>query len=194
MSIFSFIGVLIWYAVATVIVAVITLMLLRLVTIYADVNPFNRTALFIRRYSDPLINPVRSKLMGFGFDPKFAPLITILVTILLGWFFLQLAGDVLFTLAGITKSILGGAPLALIGYALYGVLAVYVLLIFMYVLFSWVVSYTNPLMRFLTRVTEPVLAPARRLIPPLGSVDISPIIVIFLLQIFQKAIAGTLLG
>ena len=36
--------------------------------------------------------------------------------------------------------------------------------------------------RFLDAVTRPVLAPFQRIIPPLGGVDISPIIVILLLQ------------
>ncbi len=193
MSLFDLIGLLLWYAVVTIIVAVIVLMLLRFAVAYADINPFSRTALLIRRFSDPLVNPVRGKLMGFGFDPKFAPLLTVLVTILLGYFLLILTGDMVFTLNGITKSLLSGAPLALVGYILYGLLSVYVLLIFVYVVFSWVVSYSNPVMRFLTRATDPILLPARRLIPPLGTMDISPIIIIFVLQLLQKAIAGTLL-
>ncbi len=193
MSLFDLIGLLLWYAVVTIIVAVIVLMLLRFAVAYADINPFSRTALLIRRFSDPLVNPVRGKLMGFGFDPKFAPLLTVLVTILLGYFLLILTGDMVFTLKGITKSLLSGAPLALVGYILYGLLSVYVLLIFVYVVFSWVVSYSNPVMRFLTRATDPILLPARRLIPPLGTMDISPIIIIFVLQLLQKAIAGTLL-
>jgi YggT family protein len=36
--------------------------------------------------------------------------------------------------------------------------------------------------RFLEAVTRPVLAPFQRIIPPLGGVDISPIIVILILQ------------
>jgi YggT family protein len=42
-------------------------------------------------------------------------------------------------------------------------------------------------------VTEPVLGPFRRLIPPLGFLDISPIVVLLLLDLFQRAVAGTLL-
>jgi YggT family protein len=49
-------------------------------------------------------------------------------------------------------------------------------------------------MRFLLVVTEPVLGPFRRIIPPLGMFDISPIVVLLLLDLFQRAIAGTLLA
>ncbi|MBO9546140.1 YggT family protein [Caulobacter sp.] len=51
---------------------------------------------------------------------------------------------------------------------------------------------------FLDRVTDPVLAPFRRIIPSLGGVDISPIIVLLLLQGLQiyilPALQGTLLN
>jgi len=39
-------------------------------------------------------------------------------------------------------------------------------------------------------VTEPVLGPARRIIPPLGMFDLSPIVVIFALQILSGVIRG----
>ncbi len=193
MEIFKFLGSLFWYSVVTMICAVIALMLLRFAISYADLNPFSRTALLIRRYSDPLVNPVRGGLLRYGINPKFAPLLTILITILVGYFFLQLVGEVLFTAAGMTASLLTANVLLLVGFLLYGLLAVFSLLIIVRVIFSWGMSYSNPLMRFLVRVTEPILAPARRIIPTIGMFDISPIIVIFVLQLFQQAIRGVLL-
>jgi YggT family protein len=50
----------------------------------------------------------------------------------------------------------------------------------------------NPIVRFLIQVTEPVLEPARRLIPPIGMIDISPIVVFFALQ--RYFICGLLAG
>lgn len=51
---------------------------------------------------------------------------------------------------------------------------------------------------FLDRVTDPILRPFRRLIPPLGGVDISPIIVLLILtgvkDILLPALQNTLLG
>ncbi len=193
MEVFKFLGVLSWYAVVTAIFAVIALMLLRFAINYADINPFSRTALLIRRYSDPLVNPVRGGLLNYGIDPKFAPLLTILIAILVGYFFLQLVGEVLFTAAGMTASLLTANVLLLVGFLLYGLLAVFSLLIIVRVIFSWGMSYSHPLMRFLVRVTEPILAPARRIIPTIGMFDISPILVIFVLQLFQQAIRGVLL-
>jgi YggT family protein len=48
-------------------------------------------------------------------------------------------------------------------------------------------------MRFLVNATDPLLLPLRRIIPPLGMVDISPIVAFIILWLFQAAIAGTLL-
>lgn len=183
----------IWYAIAISIMGVIVLMLLRLLVTYADMNPFSRTALSVRNWSDPLVNPVRRALAGYSVDPKYAPLIVVLIAILLGWFALQLVQAVLFTLEGVIRSAQRGAMISLVGFLLYGLLAIYSLLIFIRIVFSWGLSPRNRLMHFLIRATEPVLAPFRRMIPPLGMFDISAIVVLLLLRLLQTAIAGTLI-
>lgn len=183
----------IWYAVVAAIITVIALMLLRLILNYADVNPFSKPALLVRRLSDPLVDPVRSGLARAGLDPKIAPIGTILIAILLGYFALQLVGTFLGTITGVIISLERGAVISLIGYLLYGLLSLYSLLIFMRIVFSWGASSTNRVLRFLIKVTEPVLGPFRRIIPPLGMFDISPIVVLLLLSLFQTAVQGTLI-
>ncbi|HEX8747598.1 MAG TPA: YggT family protein [Pyrinomonadaceae bacterium] len=183
----------VWYAVACGLIAVIALMLLRLLVTYADMNPFSRTFINIRSMSDPLINPVRRSLARAGVDPKYSPLVVILVALVLGYFTVQLTKEVLDTIRGVAVSFQSGAFISVVGYLLKGVLAVYTLLIFMRIVFSWGVSSVNRVMRFLIRVTEPVLAPFRRIIPPLGMFDISPIVVLLLLRLLQEFVAGTLI-
>jgi len=73
------------------------------------------------------------------------------------------------------------------------VLAIYSLMIFMRIIISWGVSPHNRLLHFLIRATEPVLGPFRRLIPPIAFIDISPIVVLFLLGLFQSAVFATML-
>jgi YggT family protein len=182
-----------WYVVVGAIVGIILLVLARVVVNYADMNPFSRTAITIRQFSDPLVNPVRRGLMMYGINQHIAPFITILIAILAGWFLLKLVGAVLFTASGIITSLERGALVSLIGYILFGVLAVYSLLIIARIILSWGMSFQNKLMRFLVRLTDPILIPFRRIIPPLGMFDISPIIVLLILQLFQTAIAETLI-
>ncbi|MDT4897247.1 MAG: YggT family protein [Acidobacteriota bacterium] len=193
MSLIASIYLFIWYGVVAVIITVIVLMLLRLALNYADVNPFSRPALLVRRFSDPLVDPVRRGLARAGLDPKIAPIGTILIAILLGYFALQLVGTFLGTIAGVIDSLGRGAIVSLIGHLLYGLLALLSLLIFMRIVFAWGASSVNRVLRFLIRVTEPVLAPFRRIIPPLGMFDISPIVVLLLIRLFQEAVAGTLI-
>ena len=65
-------------------------------------------------------------------------------------------------------------------------------LILIRALLSWVnPDPFNPIVQFLTRVTEPVLEPVRRLLPPLP-IDISPIIVFFIIIFLQKFLVPSL--
>jgi len=53
----------------------------------------------------------------------------------------------------------------------------------------------NPIVKFLRLVTEPVLAPVRRLLPPwkTGGLDLSPMIVLIAIQFVDRVILPTLL-
>jgi YggT family protein len=180
--------------VIAIILIVILLMIFRLIANAADLNPFAWPSRTIRRLTDGFIIPVRSSLMAFGVDPKFAPVIVILVAILLGWFGLQLADTIKLTTVGLITSVLQGAPVRALGFILYGLVSIYILLIFMRIIFSWgMVSYSNRIMRFLVNTTEPMLGPLRRILPTLGPFDISPIVAFFILWLVQAAIGGTLL-
>jgi YggT family protein len=182
------------WAVIVTIVAVIVLMVLRVIANQADLNPFGWSSLTIRRLTDPFIGPIRRALLGFGVDPKYAALVTILLVVLVGWFALQLVSSVVNTLAGIIVSIGGRSFVPVIGYVLYGMVSLYILLIFIRIIFSWgMASYSNRVMRFLVNVTEPMLGPLRRIVPLVGAFDISPIVAFMILWLLQSAIAGTLL-
>ncbi len=194
MIIINLVWLLVWYLVVSAIIGVIVLVLARVVVNYADMNPFSRTAITIRQFSDPLLTPVRRILMSYGLDQKLAPFVTILIAILIGWLLLELVGSVVFTARGVVTSLQRGALVSLTGYVLFGVLAVYSFLIVARIILAWGMSFGHRIMRFLVRVTEPILGPFRRMIPTLGMFDISPIIVLLILQLFQRAIAGTLIG
>ncbi len=55
-------------------------------------------------------------------------------------------------------------------------------------LLTWIPNLdpSNPLVRLLNQITDPLLQPARRLIPPMGGMDLSPIVVIVVLQLLQR--------
>jgi YggT family protein len=182
------------WAIQVAIVAIIALMILRLIGDAADLNPFGWASRTLRRLTDGFVMPVRVTLREVGVDPKFAPLVVILVAILLGYFILQLVATLATTLSGVITGVQAGELFLVLGFILYGLLSLFSLLIFIRIIFSWgMVSYQNRVMRFLVDATEPLLGPLRRIIPPLGRMDISPIVAFLILWLFQAAIAGTLL-
>ena len=76
------------------------------------------------------------------------------------------------------------------------VFRLYSYLILARIFLTWMpIDSYNPLVRFIYRVTEPVLAPFR-IILPLGGMglDLSPIIVFFLLNLLQRALINILVN
>ena len=75
-----------------------------------------------------------------------------------------------------------------------GLIGLYTLVIFVRIILSWFpINPSGPLgqvARVLFQVTEPVLGPARRIIPSIGPIDISPIIVVVGLGFVQSLLAG----
>jgi YggT family protein len=79
---------------------------------------------------------------------------------------------------------------------LFMLLDIYKWVIIAAALITWVSpDPRNPVVMLLRRVTEPVLAPARRLLPPwkTGGLDFSPLIVIFAIQLVEWALPRLLL-
>jgi YggT family protein len=60
-------------------------------------------------------------------------------------------------------------------------------------LLSWIsIDPYNPLVQILYQITEPILAPLRRIIPPIGGMmDITPIVALIILQVLQAIIDST---
>lgn len=68
-------------------------------------------------------------------------------------------------------------------------LTIYVWLIIARAILSWVnPSPYHPVVRFLYKATEPVLRPIRRILPPIYGLDLSPILVIFLIYFIKELI------
>jgi YggT family protein len=73
---------------------------------------------------------------------------------------------------------------------------IYEFLILIRVLLSWVnISPYHPAIRVLYQITDPVLAPLRRIIPPIGgAIDISPVVALILLEIMRYVLISVLAG
>ena len=71
---------------------------------------------------------------------------------------------------------------------------VYVLLVFAYILTSWIrMPYSlNRVQRFLYDVCEPYLRLYRRILPPLGPLDLSPIVAVLVLIVLEQVVVRLL--
>lgn len=77
------------------------------------------------------------------------------------------------------------------------IISLYNLVLFVYIVLSWLIGFgivnkNQPVVRkiyeILFRLTEPVLARIRRYIPDLGGIDLSPIVLLFILYFLQDFI------
>lgn len=69
----------------------------------------------------------------------------------------------------------------------------YVAAILLRLLLQWVrADFYNPLSQFLIKVTNPVLVPARRIIPSIGKLDTASVVVMLLLELIQLVIINQL--
>jgi YggT family protein len=59
------------------------------------------------------------------------------------------------------------------------------LLMLAYAILSWVAKPWNQIRMFVDRLSEPLLAPIRRVVPLVGMVDISPLVLILLVQLLS---------
>lgn len=68
-------------------------------------------------------------------------------------------------------------------------------LILIRALISWVnPDPFNPIVQFLYRATDPILTPIRRVVPPLGPFDISPIVAFLILYFLNLFLIPSLVG
>lgn len=88
--------------------------------------------------------------------------------------------------------------MALIGDLLNFLLSLYVWIIVIQVVISWLIAFEvintrNPsaanLVRLLERATEPVFKPLRKYVPPIGGIDLTPLIVIVGIWVLQHIVA-----
>jgi YggT family protein len=67
------------------------------------------------------------------------------------------------------------------------VLDAYSLVVFVAVVCSWInLAPDHPVVAFTSRLTEPVLAPIRRVLPSMGGMDFSPMLLLFALRFVKR--------
>lgn len=152
--------------------------LARLAMQWARVSFHNPVGQFVMAVTDWAVKPLRRVVPGlFGLD---------LASLLLAWLTQTLYLAVIIGVAGL----LGGGALFAVGLAALGGLvetlrlAVYLAMgvIIIAAILSWVGPY-SPVAPLFQRLSQPLLAPVQRWLPPIGGVDLSPLVVLLALQV-----------
>jgi YggT family protein len=156
------------------------------------ISPFSGIARFFRRSVDPLMVPVERTVIRAGGQPAAAPwwtLVTVVVGGVLLIFLMEFVGGLLRQLvAGVDAPRL--LPVLLLSWAFK--LLEFALLV--RVIVSWLpISRYSRWVRWSFTLTEWFLAPLRRIIPPLGMMDITPLVAYLALAwVLEPILLGTL--
>ncbi len=153
----------------------ILIVMLRFLLQWARADFYNPVSQFILKATQPPLAPLRRFIPGFaGLD-----LAAVVFMLVLKFVELWLVTGLL----GIAPRI-GGLAMLSIAELLGLLINVFVFSILIQVIISWVNPGThNPVLGLLHSLNEPLLAPARRVIPPISGLDLSPIVVIVVLQL-----------
>jgi YggT family protein len=68
------------------------------------------------------------------------------------------------------------------------------LVIIAYVFLSYFLDPYHPVRRSISRIVDPLLTPIRRLVPPVGMIDLSPLVLLILIQVAGRIIVQLLSG
>ncbi len=167
------------------------MLLLRMIFNYADPNPFGKIGRFsfkVRRATEKWVYPAARFFAMYRIDTRLAPLLTMFIGLVFTYFAMQIVGNTFFVIDGLTAGVANGNPKVFVGFVLYGLLSILVLFIFIRFLSSWFVFTTKTFLGFVKRVTDPILMPVQRLIPPIGMFDISAMIVLLLIGFLQSIV------
>jgi YggT family protein len=163
----------------------LTIVLLRFLLQLARADFYNPITQFAVKVTNPLLRPLRRIIPGWGgLDGASLVLAVIIQAITFYLILIALNGGVP-----------GFNPLTLLTWSVLNVLDLIVTIYFWSVIATVVVSWiapgsNHPAIQLVAQITEPVMRPVRNLLPSMGGLDLSPIIVFLILNVVQVVIGN----
>ena len=154
------------------------IVLLRFILQLVRANFYNPLCQFTVRATQPLLKPMRRVIPSlFGLDMSSLVLAIIVQMVIFA---------VVLTLSYMSFNILG-----LLAWALIGVFTLFLKVFFFAIIISVILSWVapggaSPAAELVNQITEPALAPFRRMLPSMGGLDISPILAFMVIQLLQS--------
>lgn len=162
-------------------IAVVTI---RFLLQWAHADFYNPISQFIVRVTSPVLRPLRQYIPGYGgLD---------LASIVLAWGLKSIELALIAGLLGYSGSLLGAVAWS-IPALVELVIDIFLFAILIRVILSWVnPDPYNPAMALLGRLTDPIMVPAQRLLPPISGIDLSPMLVMVGLVLIQMLLVPPL--
>jgi YggT family protein len=155
------------------------------------INPFSSVARFCRRVIDPMLVPIESKVVRAGGIPSQAPwwglaavvVVGVLLIVSLQWVETAAASIAFAASAG------GVAIIALVLDAAFGLLKIALIV---RVIVSWIGMRYSWWARAANTLTDWLVKPIARVLPPFGMMDFSPLAAYFVIYVVQIAVMSSI--
>lgn len=167
------------FAVSFILQIVTFLFVARFLLQACRVDFYNPVSQGLVKLTDPVLRPLRLVLPGYRNLDFAAFLAAVVVQILLVMSLAALQGGYVGSVATIILAGVLKVMLLCIRIFWWSILIV--------IIAGWVAPGNyHPALALLQQITEPLLAPARRLLPPMGGLDFSPIVVFLILGVIER--------
>ena len=182
----------------TIIDLYVMLIALRYIMQIVRADYYNPIAQFIVKATNPVLIPFRKIVPGWG-KQDLAALLFCWLALIAKLFLFKFIGLGVISIAGsgIVVSALG--PATIIALAAVDVLALVFNIFFFAIIIMAVLSWVspagyNPIAALVSSICEPLIAPVRRYVPPLGGMDLSPLVALIGLQVAKILVIGMLMN
>jgi YggT family protein len=150
------------------------------------ISPFNAVARFCRSTIDPFIAPIERRVVRAGGNPSSAPLWALAAVVVGGILLLSFLDLIrIEVIRSMVASQEGSA--GIFHLLVTWTFSLLKIALVVRVISSWLpISPSSVWVRWSYLLSEPILAPLRRVVPLLGGLDITPILAYFLLNIIES--------
>lgn len=156
------------------------------------INPFGVWPRFMRRVGEPVLLPLERRVLRAGGNPQDAPFWLLAIVIAGGLLLLSLTHWLL-GMAGTLTAMASAGPRAWLRLVVSAVFTILMAAIFIRVIASWFgISPYRPWMRPIMVLTDWLIEPLRRVLPPFGMFDMSPMVAWLVLWVVRGVVMGVL--
>lgn len=161
------------------------LMMLRFLLQASRADYYNPISQSVAKITQPAVRPFQGLLRPVGpFD---------LATLAAAFLIKMVSIIVILQIAGYGMPSIAGTAIASVAALANAILKIYFFALIVMIILSWVApSASHPGALLVMQLVEPIMAPVRKVIPPLGMIDLSPIVVFIGISMIDGIVVGSL--